>query len=78
MSTELPYAHYDLNIIRDLGNDLLLRWSSSEDIEELACLNSMVFRDSEDEPPNTNLGNLVREFMSGSHPSYGTARFCGH
>jgi hypothetical protein len=29
MSTELPYAHYDLSITRDLGNGLLLRWSGS-------------------------------------------------
>ena len=75
MSTELPYAHYDLSITRDLCNGLLLRWSSSEDTEELVYLNSMVFRDSEDAPPNTNLGKLVQEFMSGRHPLMGPHDF---
>src|SRR5215472_14245080 len=68
MSIELPYADYDLSVTRDLGDGLLLRWSSSEDTEEVAYLTSTVFRDSEDEPPNTNLGNMMREFMSGEHP----------
>ncbi|HYX49529.1 MAG TPA: GNAT family N-acetyltransferase, partial [Ktedonobacteraceae bacterium] len=75
MSTELPYAHYDLSITRNLGNGLLLRWSNTEDTEELVYLNSMVFRDSEDAPPNTYLGNLVREFMSVRHPLMGTRDF---
>ncbi len=75
MSTELPYAHYDLSITRDLGNGLLLRWSSSEDTEELVYLNSMVFRDSVDAQPNTNQGNLVRELMSGRHPLMGPRDF---
>ncbi|MGZ3643833.1 MAG: GNAT family N-acetyltransferase [Ktedonobacteraceae bacterium] len=75
MSIELPYAHYDLSITRDLGDGLLLRWSNSEDTEELAYLTSMVFRDSEDAPPNTNLGNLMREFMSGGHPLMGPQDF---
>jgi N-acetylglutamate synthase-like GNAT family acetyltransferase len=75
MSTELPYAHYDLSITRDLGNGLLLRWSGSEDTEELVYLNSMVFRDSADATPNTNLGNLVQELMSGRHPLMGPRDF---
>ncbi|HYA99550.1 MAG TPA: GNAT family N-acetyltransferase [Ktedonobacteraceae bacterium] len=75
MSIELPYAHYDLNMTRDLGNGLCLRWSTPEDTEELAYLTSMVFRDSEDAPPNTNLGNLMREFMSGQHPLMGPRDF---
>ncbi len=75
MSIELPYAQYDLSNTRDLGNGLLLRWSSSEDTEELVYLTSMVFRDSEDEPPNVHLGNLIREFMSGHHPLMGPQDF---
>jgi hypothetical protein len=75
MSIELPYADYDLSVTRDLGDGLLLRWSSSEDTEEVAYLTSMVFRDSEDEPPNTNVGNLMREFMSGGHPLMGPQDF---
>src|SRR5215470_12721904 len=68
MSTELSPAHYDLDVKRELGNGLLLRWSEANDTEEIVYLTSMVFRDSADEPPNTQLGNLVRELMSGRHP----------
>jgi len=75
MSIELPYAHYDLSMTRDLGNGLRLRWSTPEDTEELAYLTSMVFRDGEDAPPNTNLGNLMREFMSGQYPLMGPRDF---
>lgn len=75
MSIELSYAHYDLSITRDLGNGLLLRWSSSEDTEDLVYLISMVFRDSENALPNIHLGNLIREFMSGRHPLMGPRDF---
>jgi GNAT superfamily N-acetyltransferase len=75
MSAELSHAHYDLSITRDLDNGLLLRWSSIGDTEELVYLNSMVFREGVDAPPNTNLGNLVRELMSGGHPLMGPRDF---
>ena len=75
MSTELSPAHYDLGIKRALGNGLLLRWSEANDTEEIVYLTSMVFRDDADEPPNTQLGNLVRELMSGRHPLMGSRDF---
>ncbi len=75
MPIELPYADYDLSMTRDLGDGLRLRWSNAEDTEELVYLTSMVFRDSETEPPNIRLGNLIREFMSGNHPLMGPQDF---
>jgi N-acetylglutamate synthase-like GNAT family acetyltransferase len=75
MSTGLPPAHYDLHVKRDLGNGLLLRWSEANDTEEIVYLTSMVFRDDADAPPNTHLGNLVRELMSGRHPLMGPRDF---
>ena len=75
MSTELPPAHYDLHVKRDLGNGLLLRWSEANDTEEIVYLTSMVFRDDADALPNTHLGNLVRELMSGRHPLMGPRDF---
>ena len=72
MSTERPY---DLHVKRDLGNGLLLRWSEANDTEEIVYLTSMVFRDADDEPPNTHAGNLARELMSGRHPSMGPRDF---
>jgi len=75
MSTELPPAHYDLRVKRDLGNGLLLRWSEANDTEELVYLTGNVFRDEADEPPNTRAENLVRELMSGRHPLMGPRDF---
>jgi len=75
MSTGLPPAHYDLHVKRDLGNGLLLRWSEANDTEEIVYLTSMVFRGDADAPPNTHLGNLVRELMSGRHPLMGPRDF---
>lgn len=75
MPTELTPAHYDLDVKRGLGNGLLLRWSDATDTEEIVYLTSMVFRDDADEPPNTGLGNLVRELMSGRHPLQGPRDF---
>ncbi len=75
MSTELPPAPYDLHVKRDLGNGLLLRWSEANDTGEIVYLTSMVFRDDADAPPNTHLGNLVRELMSGRHPLMGPRDF---
>ena len=75
MSTGLPPAHYDLHVKRDLGNGLLLRWSEANDTEEIVYLTSMVFRDDADALPNTHLGNLVRELMSGRHPLMGPRDF---
>src|SRR5260221_9401215 len=74
-STGLPPAHYDLHVKRDLGNGLRLRWSEANDTEEIVYLTSMVFRDDADAPPNTHLGNLVRELMSGRHPLMGPRDF---
>src|SRR5258707_7914189 len=39
---------------RDLGDGLVLRWSTAQDTERIATLLSMVYRDKADEPPNTN------------------------
>lgn len=56
------------NYRRDLGDGLVLRWSTREDAEEIAYLSSMVFRNDPAEPANTNLGNLMRVLMNGQHP----------
>lgn len=75
MSTHLTHTAYYMTTTRDLDDGLVVRWSTADDIEDLVYLNSMVFRDSEDEPPNSNLGNLVRELMSGRHPLMGPRDF---
>ncbi len=60
---------------RDLGNGLVLRWSTAEDTEGLVRLVSHVFRDQEDAPPNIPLGELQRALMSGTHPLMGPGDF---
>ncbi|HEY6541222.1 MAG TPA: GNAT family N-acetyltransferase [Ktedonobacteraceae bacterium] len=60
---------------RDLGDGLILRWSTSDDTEGIAQLVGLVFRDREDEPLNTPLEHLMRELMSGTHPVMGAGDF---
>ena len=60
---------------RDLGNGLSLRWSTTDDTEEIAYLASSVFRDGAEAPLNFRLANLIRELMSGNHPLMGSDDF---
>src|SRR2546430_15029097 len=60
---------------RDLGNGLILRWSTSKDSEKIAQLTSNVFRSSSEEPPSTQMGNWVRRLMRGDHPLMGPGAF---
>ncbi|GAA5034104.1 GNAT family N-acetyltransferase [Actinopolymorpha pittospori] len=55
---------------RDLTDGLVLRWSTAKDVEDLAKLNSLVFRWDQNEP-NLGLANVVRRCMRGDHPSMG-------
>jgi hypothetical protein len=65
----------DKSYRRDLGDGLLLRWSTASDTENIAQLVSFVFRDRADEPLNKPLGHLMRELMSGTHPLMGPGDF---
>jgi GNAT superfamily N-acetyltransferase len=56
---------------RDLGDGLVLRWSTGEDTEKIAQLVSHVFRSSAEEPANTRIGDTVRRLMRGDHPLMG-------
>ena len=60
---------------RDLGDGLVLRWSTPDDTENIVELVSTVFRDRADEPLNQPLGYLMRELMSGTHPVMGPGDF---
>ncbi len=71
MNTESAHQSYR----RDLGDGLVLRWSTSDDIENIAELVGRVFRDRADEPLNTPLGHFTREMMSGTHPVMGPGDF---
>ena len=60
---------------RDLGEGLVLRWSTSEDVERIATLHGIVHRDKADDPLNTNVMNVVRRLMHGDHPLMGPRDF---
>lgn len=71
MSTDLAGPTYQ----RDLGDGLLLRWSTPDDTESIAQLCSIVFRDRAEEPPNMLIRNLIRSLMSGRYPHMGPGDF---
>jgi GNAT superfamily N-acetyltransferase len=60
---------------RDLGDGLVLRWSTGEDTEKIVQLVSHVFRSSAEEPANSRLGDTVRRLMRGDHPLMGTGDY---
>ncbi len=61
-------AQAEKNYRRDLGDGLVLRWSTKDDAEEIIYLASMVFRNDPTEAANSSLGNLLRVLMKGQHP----------
>ena len=69
MSTTLSAASATYR--RDLGNGLILRWSTAEDTEKIAQLCSMAFRSKADEPANEFMLRWVRRLMRGDHPVMG-------
>lgn len=60
---------------RDLGDGLILRWSTAEDTEKIAQLCSMVFRDKANEPANEFMLHWIRRLMRGDHPVMGPGDF---
>jgi GNAT superfamily N-acetyltransferase len=56
---------------RDLGDGLVLRWSSADDAERLARLFGTVWRDGEDEPLNPRMIEIIRRHMRGGYPLVG-------
>ncbi len=65
----------DRNYRRDLGDGLVLRWSTAADAERLGLFYSMVFRDTEDSPPNAPIILWVRDMLSGRHHLIGEDGF---
>ncbi|MFZ0547971.1 MAG: GNAT family N-acetyltransferase [Candidatus Promineifilaceae bacterium] len=60
-----------LNLPRDLGDGLVLRWATAEDAEALAEFN---FRHHNDDPmgkPETWLKEWTRDLLDGGHPTTG-------
>lgn len=69
MLTSSPAASADYR--RDLGNGLVLRWSTQADTANLAELASRIFRDKASDPPNEFLHHEIYRLMRGDHPVMG-------
>jgi hypothetical protein len=59
---------------RDLGDGLLLRWGTPEDVEDVAAFNVRVHGDNPDEPEMW-LDYWTRDLMHGRHPTTGPRDF---
>ncbi len=60
---------------RDLGNGLVLRWTTPEDVERVATLYAQVFRKNADAPLNWHDPIWTRDMFSGRHPNIGPRDF---
>jgi GNAT superfamily N-acetyltransferase len=60
---------------RDLGDGLTLRWSTPEDVEQVASLYAHVYRASPDAPLNWHVPLWARDMFSGRHPLIGPRDF---
>ncbi len=67
MLNELAAASYR----RDLGDGLMLRWSTTDDAEGVAQLMGMIWRNSADEPINVRMAEAARRHLSGGFPLVG-------
>ncbi len=54
--------------VKALGDDLILRWSTSDDTDKIAALTGHIFRAKEEEPANVGMMDQMRVLMRGDHP----------
>ena len=62
-------------VIRDLGDDLVLRHATPDDVEALVEFNSRVHSDAGWDSPDTRVGAWVRDLMTKPHPTFDVADF---
>ncbi len=60
---------------RDLGDGLVLRWSTAADADDIVELVGRVFREKEDAEPNVGLSHTVRRYVRGDYPFMGPDDF---
>lgn len=73
-STSNSYTVPMSELPRKLGNNLILRWGTPSDIEELAQFNINVHSDNP-QHPETWLANWTRDLMNGRHPTTSASDF---
>jgi hypothetical protein len=62
-------------IIKDLGDGLILRSTTQDDTDALATFNSNVHRDEDDDEPNEFIETWVRDLMTRPHPTFKPSDF---
>ena len=62
-------------VLRDLGDGLVLRRASAEDVDALCELNANVLRDPDEKEPNQRVVIITRDLMERSHPTFGDGGF---
>src|SRR5215510_6043106 len=60
---------------RNLGDNLVLRWSTAADAQELGQLYSHVFRENAEAPPNLSTIAWTHDLVGGRHPLIGSNDF---
>jgi hypothetical protein len=65
----------DQNYRRDLGDGLVLRWSSAADLEKIGDLYSYVFRQDAESEPSVGMRLWAYDVGSGRHPLAGPGDF---
>jgi GNAT superfamily N-acetyltransferase len=63
------------NVIRDLGDGLILRRSTLEDIERLVAFNGFLHRHAGSEEPEDYVAAWTRDLMNGQHPTFDPGDF---
>jgi hypothetical protein len=74
-TVETTIPMYNDDYTRELGDGLILRWSTPEDVERVASLYASVFRSSAEAPLNWHIPHWTRAMFSGRHPHIGPRDF---
>jgi len=69
------YTAHSRSFRRNLGDGLVLRWSTIEDTEQIATLHGLVHREQADAPPNAHYLRQIRRLMNGDYPLMGPEDF---
>lgn len=60
---------------RDMGDGLVLRWSTAADIAKIGELYAIVFRESPEQDPNVRMAHWAADAGSDRHPAAGPGEF---
>ncbi|MBA3943018.1 MAG: GNAT family N-acetyltransferase [Herpetosiphonaceae bacterium] len=66
--TQVTQQTNDITVPQAVGDGLVLRWSTAEDVERIGELAAYVFRQKAEEPPNAHMVAWMRDLGSGRHP----------